>query len=61
MPNVDKKCITHHYACDCREATLQRYIRAKEAYSKAWHDETLTPEIIKENMEAWDELKKLKH
>ena len=23
MPNVDKKCTTHHYACDCREEDIK--------------------------------------
>lgn len=27
MPNVDKKCITHHYACDCREEKMHQIIK----------------------------------
>ncbi len=23
MPGVDRECITHHHACDCREAASQ--------------------------------------
>jgi rubrerythrin len=23
MPNVDRECVTHHYACDCREARFK--------------------------------------
>jgi len=23
MPNVDKKCTTHHFACDCREEKIR--------------------------------------
>jgi len=57
MANVDKECVTHHYACDCREEVLQRYIRAREN-CKA------NPSSIKYLREcsiAWEELKKLKH
>jgi hypothetical protein len=24
MPNVDRECITHHYACDCREEKFRK-------------------------------------
>jgi hypothetical protein len=24
MPNVERGCVTHHYACDCREAKFSR-------------------------------------
>jgi hypothetical protein len=23
MPGVDHRCVAHHYACDCREATVR--------------------------------------
>lgn len=28
MPNVDKQCVTHHYACDCREAAMRNLVTA---------------------------------
>ena len=34
MPHVDRECITHHHACDCREAHFKRLeerLRAAEA------------------------------
>jgi hypothetical protein len=26
MAEIDYRCVTHHYACDCREAKMQRII-----------------------------------
>ncbi len=25
--NVDKGCVTHHFACDCREAAIKKLIK----------------------------------
>lgn len=26
--NIERECITHHYACDCREAKIKRLTEA---------------------------------
>jgi len=34
----DKECTTHHYACDCREAKIQRLIKAARKYRLIPHN-----------------------
>jgi hypothetical protein len=43
MPNVERECVTHHYACDCREAKFKRMEaenaelrRAEGVYESLW-------------------------
>ncbi len=45
MPGVDRKCITHHRACDCREEHVRKLIaeveklrRVAEAAMNLWDD-----------------------
>jgi hypothetical protein len=33
-PNVDKECVTHHYACDCREERFRVIEKALELASR---------------------------
>lgn len=69
MPTVDKECVTHHYACECRERVLQDYIKAMEAWESITDDrkkhsaeEQLAAIKIFSNLDkAWKALKKLKH
>lgn len=36
MPGVDRECVTHHLACDCREAMFAKSIELlKEATKQA--------------------------
>ena len=38
MPGVDRECVTHHYACACREAGMAAIVKAAEKAVAAYQD-----------------------
>jgi len=34
-----RRCTTHHHACDCREALMQRVVDALEGMEFNWHNQ----------------------
>ena len=42
MPNVERECVTHHYACDCREERfkcMEAALRAVEWNAMSCYEE----------------------
>ena len=37
--NVERKCVTHHNACDCREDKIKRLVLAMREVVDSWDDE----------------------
>lgn len=39
MDEIDDRCVTHHYACDCREAKMAKILSAAKAtIENYWYD-----------------------
>ena len=47
-----RACITHHHACDCREARVAKLVEALESiaeygtHTKSWHDVDLLASVV---------------
>lgn len=60
MPNVDRECVTHHYACDCREEAFAQTLRAAIAVIEAWNISDFCQQLraiglLRREIEKWKE------
>jgi len=59
--NVDKGCVTHHHACDCREAAMKKLVKdlIYELYGEIDNltRQTKTREFIQRAKKLFGELK----
>jgi hypothetical protein len=61
--NVDKDCVTHHHACDCREAAMKKL--AENMLFKLWESnrmkiivtKTIYEDYLQRAQELFGELK----
>lgn len=37
MPNVDRECITHHFACECREEKIRELVEEAGERTRGGH------------------------
>lgn len=52
MPGVDRECVTHHHACDCREARFRDLINAFDKYI-AFLDKANQSPIMLAHVHGW--------
>ena len=53
--NVERKCVTHHNACDCREEKIKRLVLAMREVVDSWDDEgVLGLKSVREWVKEWE-------